>query len=184
MHTEETKLKISMSKKGKPSKLKGKHISEATKKKMSLSKTGLTIPFNIRQKISKTNTGRKLTTQQKLNRSRRGVQHHFYGKHRSAEVKNKLRQAALNHIEQYGYTSIGKHEKQLLDLQEQKDNCKLLRQVQIKGVGYIVDGYCIETNTVYEVYEKFHDKQVFKDLDRETEICNYLSCDFIILWDK
>ena len=78
--------------------------------------------------------------------------------------------------------TIGKHEKEILDLQEQKDNCKILRQYQV--LGYFVDGYCPENNVVYEVYEPWHSKTVFRDLNRKTEICNHLSCDFIILWDK
>jgi len=41
-----------------------------------------------------------------------------------------------------------------------------------------------ELHTVYEVYEKRHDRQVQHDLQRETEICNLLSCDFIIIWDR
>jgi hypothetical protein len=34
-----------------------------------------------------------------------------------------------------------------------------------------------------EYYEKAHNKQVAKDLHRETEICSKLGCDFIILWE-
>jgi len=109
------------------------------------------------------------------------------GKHHSSETKRKMRVSMLNRIingNSKPYFNIGKIEKQLLDLQEHRDNCKIQRQYHIKKLGYVVDGYCLETNTVYEVYEKRHDKQVFKDLDRETEICNHLSCDFIILWEK
>ena len=80
--------------------------------------------------------------------------------------------------------SIGANEARMLDEQEQIDKCKIQRQYPIKELGYVVDGYCRETNTVYEVYEKYHDKQVQKDLQRETEICNFLSCDFIILWEN
>ena len=88
MHSKETKLKISLSKKGKPSKLKGRHISEVTKKKISLSKTGLVIPLEIRQKISKKLKGKKLTAQQKENisKSLKGVKHPLFGKHRSKET--------------------------------------------------------------------------------------------------
>lgn len=41
-----------------------------------------------------------------------------------------------------------------------------------------------EKNTVIEYYEKKHNNKVQKDFQRETEICNYLSCDFIILWEN
>ena len=29
-----------------------------------------------------------------------------------------------------------------------------------------------------------YDKYVFEDLERENEICNYLFCDYIILYDR
>jgi len=99
------------------------------------------------------------------------------------EIRQRLKESRIRqNIESGAWYQIGKHEKQLLDEQEVKDNCKILRQYQISV--YVVDGYCKETNTVYEVYEKAHDKKVFEDLDRENEICKKLSCDFIIIWDK
>lgn len=104
------------------------------------------------------------------------------GRKLTEKHKNSLKEVALKrYIESGQCHSVGKHETQILNKQEIKDNCKILRQYQVGK--YIVDGYCLETNTVYEVYEPKHDKQVFEDLNRETEICNK-SCDFIILWDK
>jgi len=79
--------------------------------------------------------------------------------------------------------NIGKREKQILDERESTDSCKIIRQYCIETLGYTVDGYCLETNTVYEVYERYHDYQVQKDLERENEICRHLGCDFIIIWD-
>jgi hypothetical protein len=83
-----------------------------------------------------------------------------------------------------GWCSIGKHEKELLNKQEQLDKCKITRQHHIKEIGYITDGYCDKTNTVYEVYETHHEKSIFRDLQRESEIRNHLGCNFIIIWDK
>lgn len=104
------------------------------------------------------------------------------GRKLTEKHKDSLREVALKkHIESGHCWSVGKHETQLLNEQEIKDNCKIQRQFRIGK--YIADGYCPETNTVYEVYEKYHDKQVFEDLDRETAICNKLSCDFIIIWE-
>lgn len=54
----------------------------------------------------------------------------------------------------------------------------------ISQLGYWVDGYDKEKNTVIEYYEKKHNLKVQKDFERETEICNHLRCDFIILWEK
>ena len=53
----------------------------------------------------------------------------------------------------------------------------------IKELGYWVDGYDKEKNAVIEYYEKRHKWRVQKDFERETEICNFLKCDFIILWE-
>ena len=61
--------------------------------------------------------------------------------------------------------------------------CKKEFEYYIKELGYWVDGYDKERNTVIEYYEKYHEKQVQRDLNRETEICNHLGCDFIILWE-
>ena len=55
--------------------------------------------------------------------------------------------------------------------------------MHIKSLGYIVDGYCKETNTVYEVYEKYHEKQVEHDLRRQEEIQKHLGCKFIAIKD-
>jgi very-short-patch-repair endonuclease len=79
--------------------------------------------------------------------------------------------------------SQGRNEVALLDSQEKIDNVHIIRQYPITKLGYVVDGYCPETNTVYEVYERYHNRQVQKDLGRETEICNMLSCNFHIIWD-
>jgi very-short-patch-repair endonuclease len=78
--------------------------------------------------------------------------------------------------------NVGNHEIQLLDKQEQKDSCKILRQWNT-GLGYTADGYCKENNTVYEVYEKFHRKRIEHDLKRQNEIQKHLNCDFKIIWD-
>lgn len=107
----------------------------------------------------------------------------FLGRAFSLETRRKLRESTLAILEKQG-TIIrqGKNEKQMLDEIEQREGITIDRTFNI--IGYKPDGYCHETNTIYEVYEKDHDRQVQKDFERETEICNYLSCDFIIIWDK
>lgn len=53
----------------------------------------------------------------------------------------------------------------------------------IEGLGYFVDGYDKEKNTVIEVDEKHHfDKEgklKKKDAQRQEEITEYLNCNFI-----
>ena len=102
----------------------------------------------------------------------------------SPETRKKQRVAALEYINKTrGKCSpnLGKNEAALLNKQEQIDSCKILRQHHIKNLGYFVDGYCSETNTVYEVYEKWHDKQIDHDIRRQQEIQNQLKCKFIII---
>jgi very-short-patch-repair endonuclease len=106
----------------------------------------------------------------------------------SEETREKRRVSFIKHIEKHKNwtrTTIGKHEKQLLDEQEIKDNCKIDRQHPVKK--YILDGYCQETNTVYEVYELKHfssEEQIQKDLKRQQEIEDLLKCKFVIIRDE
>lgn len=59
-HTEETKMKISMANKGQVPWVKGRKLSDQTKAKISASLMGNPVPAEVREKISKTLTGRKL----------------------------------------------------------------------------------------------------------------------------
>jgi very-short-patch-repair endonuclease len=143
--------------------------------------TGKILSDETKEKIRKALTGKKFTDERKRNNSKSK-----FGKNKkpkTQEHKNKISEGVIKYKKNSGqWCSIGKNEKELLDKQEIKDNCKIIRQYQISK--FLVDGYCKETNTVYEVYEKYHNKYVFKDLQRENEICNKLNCDFIIIWDK
>lgn len=102
-------------------------------------------------------------------------------------IRTKLRIAAYKYRQHNNctFSIIGKNEKELLDLQEKKDNCKIDRKFTI--LGYYPDGYCHETNTIYEVYEKFHYKSqhtIDRDLIRQKEIQDHLKCKFIIINDE
>lgn len=81
--------------------------------------------------------------------------------------------------------TIGKNEKTLLNQQEINDNCIICRQYYITDLGFWVDGYCKETNTIYEVFEKAHlnTKKRNKDLKRQKEIQDLLNCEYKIIWD-
>jgi hypothetical protein len=102
-----------------------------------------------------------------------------------SEWKKNLRIKALEKIFRNGGFLVGNREKELLDLQEQKDACKILRQWNT-GIGYIVDGYCSENNTVYEVYEPAHYQnfdQIEKGLIRQNRIVEHLKCNFEVIYD-
>ncbi len=107
---------------------------------------------------------------------------------KSAETIRKHRVAAINNIEKYRgklKCFVGKNEKRLLDEQEIKNNCEIIRQHKIRELGYIVDGYDKANNVVYEVYEKYyHIRKPKKDLKRQREIQKFLKCKFKIIWDN
>jgi very-short-patch-repair endonuclease len=77
---------------------------------------------------------------------------------------------------------VGKNETHLLNLKDKDLNIKIERQVTFSP--YVVDGYCQEINTIFEVYEKYHDKTAEYDLKRQRELMQQLHCDFVIIPDR
>ena len=80
---------------------------------------------------------------------------------------------------------IGKNEQKILDDIELKENIKIDRNYIVDF--YYPDGYCHETNTIYEVYERHHfanEKTIKYDEKRKHYIMSRLNCKFIILEDK
>ena len=159
-------------------KLKGKtpfknhNHSEETKIKISRSETGkkVIIKEETKEKISKS-----LKLAWKNENSKLGIK----------ETREKRRIAALNRVLSNGkMINVGKNETRLLNEQEKIDNCKIDRNFTC--IGYHPDGYCKETNIVYEVYERKHlqPKKVEKDSQRQHNIQNHLHCNFKIIWDK
>jgi hypothetical protein len=93
-------------------------------------------------------------------------------------------------IEKYGKVicpCIGNNEKEILDKIEKELSIKIDRNYKVVFEGCILypDGYCHETNTVYEVYEKFHKypQQKRKDKIRKKIIKSILNCDFVEIKD-
>ena len=76
--SDETRRKMSLSRKGRTPYNKGKHLSEEHKKKIGASNKGKTLSEEARKKISESNSGEK---------------HHFFGKHHTEETKKKLSDA-------------------------------------------------------------------------------------------
>ena len=92
------------------------------------------------------------------------------------EFSEKALKTTLKRKKYLGFNpNIGKNEKKLLDMQEKIDNCTIIRD--FKYDQYYPDGYCKETNTIYEVYEKYHKqpKQQIKDFMRQKYIEDKLS---------
>ncbi len=192
LHNFFTGYKYSKPRKGHPSWMKGLTKEDDPRiKKMADSKLGdknymygkhpwnykLTKETDERVRKNAENTGKALKNITYEDR---------FGKEKAEELKEKARIKSRKHrideiLKNGGSLSIGKHETQLLNEQELKDNCKIERQYHV--IGYITDGYCKETNTIYEVYEHYHNRQNEKDLKRQKDIEDYLGCKFTIILD-
>lgn len=108
------------------------------------------------------------------------------GKPHSFERRLKERESQIKRIERQIFNGgpispcVGNFEKQILDRLEQTQNIKLIRQHKV--IGYFIDGYCEETNTVYEVDEPYHyytGSLSKRDLVREEDIKKVLGCSFV-----
>jgi very-short-patch-repair endonuclease len=77
---------------------------------------------------------------------------------------------------------IGRNETRLLDIKAKELRVKIDRQVTFAP--YVVDGYCRETNTIFEVYETYHDRKIIRDLERQHELTQQLNCNFVIIPDR
>ena len=145
-------------------------------KKISLS-VRKTYENNPNLKISLSNFRKGKTYEEIMGIKKAEILKSYLRKQRLLEIEDNLKSISKG-------LKIGKYETILLDKQEQIDNCKIHRSLPLYDLGYIIDGYCLETNTVYEVYEKKHLNFVEKDLQRQKQIQNYLNCKFKIIWDK
>jgi hypothetical protein len=113
----------------------------------------------------------------------------FKGRNHKKETKEKQRNYILDLIKkEYSIDDIsprkGRSETILLDKQEKIDNCIIDRKFKI--LNYFPDGYCHETNTIYEVYESYHylnDNIKKRDEIRQKEIQEVLNCKFVIIQD-
>jgi hypothetical protein len=78
----------------------------------------------------------------------------------------------------------GRNEELILNEIEKKDKISIDRNFRV--LNFYPDGYCRDTNTIYEIYEQYHksDKYLKRDDIRRRIIQNYLKCDFFIIWDN
>ena len=119
----------------------GKHLSEATKQKISKAKKG---KYN-----SNGHLGLKLSeeTKQKLSEAHKGENCYMFGKHHSEQTKEKMKQAHLGKIP--NWTTEGREK--TLSKMRKKVKCvetnisyisinEAIRQTGIKGIGHCVSG--------------------------------------------
>jgi very-short-patch-repair endonuclease len=161
----------------------GVKYSNERRRNMSLARIGKRfkpLSEEHKQKLRIGRLGKKLSDEHKCKLSQVKI-----GKKLSESHKNNMRLSALQRVINNNgkFPMIGKNETMLLDRQEKIDNCNIVRQYVICSLGYVVDGYCVETNTVYEVYENHHAKQIENDMMRQDRIIKYLHCNFLIIWD-
>ena len=93
--SEETKRKMSEANKGKNHYLYGKHHSEETKQKISEANKGKRHSEEVKQKISEANKGKRHSeeTKRKLSEAFKGKNNPLYGKHHSEKTKLKMSEA-------------------------------------------------------------------------------------------
>lgn len=177
-HSEETKQKMREKRKlQSPPTLGMKKgpVSEETKEKIRSKLVGRKLSDEIKEKI------KHATRQRYLREKEKGIK-----RTHSAEAKQKMRFAVIKKME-LGQTVVPRYN---------PDACKLIDEYgklhgynfqhaenggeyYIKQLGYWVDGYDIEKNTVIEVDEAHHSRRIEKDIIRQNEIISHLGCEFI-----
>lgn len=180
--------------------LKGHIVSKETRKKIKEVNIKTYSNQLIRDKISKKNSGRKLSLKhrKKLSIAKKG--HQLTEEHKkklleanlgrkcTEEQKLVFREKAIDYIKKCkGKISprIGLNEKEILDNVEKNNNIELTRQHRV--IGYFVDGYDKENNVVYEVNELHHfknNKYTKKHIDRKNNIIKALKCKWVDIDDK
>lgn len=131
---------------------------------------------------------------EKFSLQRTGIHNPMFGKKHKDETRKKMRIITINRIEkslanggqmQPLYNSEGC---KIIDEYGKKNNYHFQHaenggEFHIKELGYWVDGYDKEKNTVIEIDESFHfnpdGSLKDKDLNRQYEIIDFLKCNFI-----
>jgi hypothetical protein len=92
LNSPETRLKMSIAKRGKNHWIYGTHLSKEHKKNISKGSKGRIVSLETRQKISETLKGKPLSeeTKHKMSISRTGNKNHFWGKHHTEETRKKI----------------------------------------------------------------------------------------------
>jgi hypothetical protein len=177
----ETKQKIGDAHRGERSVWFGRHHTNESKQKMSISHTGKTFSPEHSAKIAKANTGKHHTAEYKKKASER-----LKGRVVSSETCVKMRQAAIRRvIEQFGTTSYNKDACAFIDDLNDKLGWNLqhaLNGGEKEICGYLVDGYDKSKNIVFEYDESQHftfdGKLRVKDIIRQNNIISSLKCEF------
>jgi len=150
----------------------GKKRSAESIEKMRVAHTGKIPSAETRLKMRISHSGKTSSPETKLKQRLARIQQISKDKFNGNQVMPAWSSIACQKIDKYGKAN-GYNFQHAMNGGEH----------YIPELGYWTDGYDSNRNTIIEYYEKWHKYQVQKDLDRETEICNHLGCDFIILWE-
>ena len=200
-HSSDIRKKISdnmLDQSGKNNSFYGKHHTEKTKdiiRKNNIGNTwakGRKFTTESIEKMRISHLGKIVSeeTRKKMSELRRGSGNVMYGKHHTKETKRKIRTKMIERIqnnENNGlpiYPNFNKDACSIIEDYGIKNGYKFQHamnggELYIKDLGYWVDGYDKNKNTVIEYYELFHKRQLQKDKQRKHEIIKYLNCDFI-----
>lgn len=143
---------------------------------------------------------RSLESRKKYSESKIGKNNPWFGKHtpKSEEHRRKIRLSCIEVVKNR-LESVGKTIRPSFNI----DACKTIDEYgklhgynfqhamnggeyHIKELGYWLDGYDKNKNTVVEFFENnhWHRKNKNKDLNRRKEIIDFLRCEFIILREQ
>lgn len=160
----------------------------------------------IREKISKSLLGHKVTreTRTKISKKQKGVkkwENGFSKEHRnkikekrklqkfSEESCRKMRISAKKRIENQNGQCIPNYNPNSIKFLEQKAkelNINDLQHAENGGEfqfrGFFADGFSKEKNIWFEYMERRHEAKSKRDLKRRTEIIKHLECKFIEIW--
>jgi hypothetical protein len=184
-----------------------RYRSKACRKKISALHKGIPKSDEWKKKVSKINTGRKMTKEQIQKRIAAGykcskkrnkkISNSLTGTHHTDLHKQHERLAAIKRISNAKFNGLQMFPsfntnacKVIDDYGKENGYCfqHALNggEFYIKELGYWVDGYDKEKNVVIEYYEKHHnDKKIIKkDIKRKYEIINFLGCKFIELLEE
>jgi hypothetical protein len=117
---------------------------------------------------------------------------YWLGKHHSSISKKKMRISHIKWIEENKNNNLpihpifNKNACIVIDKYGQQNNYNFQHamnggEYKIEELGYWVDGYDKEKNTIVEYYENRHRKTIKKDEQRIQEIKKFLSCTVIII---
>ena len=173
----------------------GQYVSDETKKKISIANNGVVRSVEFKKNASEKNKGQIpwILGRHHTKESKKTVSRKLKGRIYSEETLKKMRLGAIKRISNsyfnggqvfpnYNSSSISILEQKakelnIVDLQHAENGGEYF----IEELGYWVDGYSKEKNIVIEYYERHHNTQIKKDLQRQAEITKLLNCEFIII---